>query len=195
MPCRPGAVGGAGSGVDQPLDSRLLGGEEQLKGSSGIDSMVLLGVLNGPRNRGDGGLVKDDRDALTGLSDGMRIAQIPLDQLNAMADLGQILPFASLEIVEDPNAVSPIEQGFDQVRSDKASSARHQHSASVLQQTHAPSFVFSSCEAGATRRSTNQTETVSPPQSPSPPPSRSNCPLSPALPYHSAPRPPRRLNT
>jgi hypothetical protein len=69
--------------------------------------------------------VKDRVNPGTGTAEGFIVPNIPLDQLDAPGQVGQVLPPASGEAVKYPHCGSTLNECLGQVRSNESTSAGH----------------------------------------------------------------------
>jgi len=68
----------------------------------------------------------DDFDVFDAAGDSVLVADITFDQINVIGDLGEVVPFAGVEIVEDSNGLTLFQQETDKVASDKTGASGDQ---------------------------------------------------------------------
>ena len=67
--------------------------------------------------------MKDEFASGDGLGHRHRIVQVALNQLNLRRDVSQILTATRAEIIKDPDAITPLQEGCDDMRTDETRAA------------------------------------------------------------------------
>ncbi len=68
--------------------------------------------------------MEDEVDAADGVVDALIAAQLTLDHLDVLLQVGEVSPVAGREVVEHADAVAALEQRADEVAADEPGAAR-----------------------------------------------------------------------
>ncbi len=108
------SVGGGGCGVDDAADLGVARGDEQVQGAVDVGFVRGEGIFDGTWDRGEGSLVEDVVDAFAGGADAGDVLQVGLLEVDAVADVCEIVEISGGEIVDAGDVVALLDQGMGQ---------------------------------------------------------------------------------
>ena len=121
------AVDRRGGRRDDARDARVARGEQNVQRSLDVDRRRGERVLHRARHGAERSLVEDDLDALDGRVDALVGAEVALDHLDVVEELGEVLAAAGGEVVEHPHGVAAGEQRANEIRADEPGAARDEN--------------------------------------------------------------------
>jgi hypothetical protein len=84
-------------------------------------------LIETQRHRGQGRLVKDSIHTINGFSYNLLVSDIAFNDLDVVANWGQILAKPGAEIVQHSHVIAAFNQSRRDVRADKTGSSRNEH--------------------------------------------------------------------
>src|SRR5690606_17450395 len=104
---------GGRRGEDDPSNASVAGGNEQVQRAGDVDGEGGLRIGDGARDGGQGGLVIDQLDTVDGTAEVVLVAEVALDQLDVVLDVGDVAAVAGREVVEDADVGAIGEEAID----------------------------------------------------------------------------------
>ena len=98
----------------------------RLKVPSRLAVWLVRGILDGSRDGRPSSLMEDEVDAFAGAGGGVGVAQIALDEFETAVQVGEIVAFAGLEIVEAADGGAALDEGLRNPGADEAGTAGDQ---------------------------------------------------------------------
>lgn len=100
------SIGRGGGSVEDASDSSCACAFEHVEGAVDVGGVAGAGVFDGAGNGGQRTLVKDDLDPLTGPRDGGLVAQIALNEFDAVQKSGEVFPVSGFKIIKAADGFS-----------------------------------------------------------------------------------------